>query len=281
MAVAWPHLSENTALLDDPERLGTVLTVIGVVGVVAALTVGIIGWVLAGIGIRTVAETIEPVDAIVTDVADLVEASQVMVERTVEAVDSIETATRSAARTLESVATVVTDTGDLIETDLADGLESAVGALPGLIDTASVVDTTMRALSIIGVEYDPAVPLDESLRVLEESLEPIPEQLRTQARSLGDVESGLVQISTDAGSLAAVLLEARIEMMQAEQLLVDAAENVALAASNLAVIRDDLPTYETVARLVVIATAIALLASASAPLVIGLHYRRRDQAESP
>lgn len=270
----------ETSLLHDRRRLGTLLTIVGGVGIAGALVVGIVGWVLAGLGVKTVTETIEPIDAIVTNVAEMVAASQVMVARTVEAVESIETTTRSAARTLESVAAVVAETGDLVETDLADGLENAVDSLPALIDTASVVDNTMRALSIIGVDYDPEVPLDESLGALEDSLQPIPDQLRAQAASLDDVETGLGQISTDAGSLAAVLLEARIEMMEAEQLLVDAAESVDLAAANLAAISEDIPTYETLARVVVIAAAIALLAAASAPLVIGLRYRQTSLADS-
>lgn len=270
--------SEEAAnnIIDDRARFGKALTVAGLVGIAAALVVGIAGWILAGKASETASTTLEPLSGIVVNVAEAVEASHIVVSRTTEAIDSIESATRSVARTLDSASVVVDEIGTLITVDLADSLESAVDTLPALIDTSRVIDRTMRALSLVGVDYDPEVPLDESLSALEESLRPLPEQLREQADLLETVQDDVESISADAGQLAAVLLETRIDMLEAEAILVSATENAQSAVDAVASVEQDLDTYDTLARVVVIAVTVALLAAASAPLLIGIHYRRTD-----
>lgn len=250
------------------------LLVAGVVGMVGALVVGVAGWWLAGRVTQTITDTIEPISAIVMNISDTIGASQVMVQRTTEAIDSIESATRSTARTIESVSGVIGDTSDLVSGDLADGLDTAVETLPALADTGRIIDRTMRALSLVGVDYDPTVPLDESLTALEDALQPIPDQLRAQVESLDQVQTDLGLIATDAGNLAAVLLETRIDMMEADRVLAAAATNVDRAVDNLTAIEADMGTYDALARLVVVAATVALLAAAFVPLVLGIHYRR-------
>ncbi len=267
---------EIESIVDDRTRFGRALLIVGALGVAGALVVGVTGWILAGRASRTITTTIEPLSGIVVNVAETIGASEVMVSRTTEAIDSIESATRSTARTLDSVSQVVEEVGMLVTEDFADSLESAVDTLPGLIDTSRVIDRTMRALSLIGVDYDPDQPLDESLSDLEASLRPLPEQLRDQAELITVVQDDLEQIATDAGRLAAVLLEARIDMMEAQRILASAASNAEAAVESVTAVEEDIETYETLARVVVTAVTVALLAAASAPLLIGFHYLRDD-----
>lgn len=261
----------------ERRRFGTVLLTLGGLGVIGALLAGLVGWALAGQATRAIDETVSPLGDIVGDVAGTIEASQVMVRRTSEAVASIEDATRSTGRTLSSVGEVLDETVVLAGGGLADGLESAVGSLPALVDTSRIIDRTMRALRLLGVDYDPEVPLDRSLSELETSLRPIPGQLRDQISLIESARLDLTSIADDAGSLAAVLLEVRIDMMQAEQVLESAAVNVAGAEVALSAIERDIGSYGTLARLVVVGGAIALLTAAAAPLIIGLHYRRSPE----
>lgn len=107
-------------------------------------------------------------------------------------------------RTLDSVGTIVEDTSDIAGEGVADSLETAVETLPGLTSTAGVVDTTMRALSLVGVDYDPEVPLDQSLADMEESLTPVPGQIRAQVDLLEDVEADLDRIAEDGRNLGAI-----------------------------------------------------------------------------
>jgi hypothetical protein len=248
----------------------------GATGLVAALVVGIAGWALASRAAGAATAVFEPVAEVVADVADTVEASAVILSGTVEAIESIENATRSAARTLGSVADLVDEAAGLAGGGVADGLDSAVQTLPGLIDTARVIDRTMRALSLVGVSYDPEVPLDESLSELEQSLAPLPDQIRDQVELLVGVREDLIQMSEDGEDLAVILEQTRSDMMAAEATLTSAAESSARAADEVAAIAADIDTYDTLARLIAMAAAIALAAGAIAPLLLGLRYRGVD-----
>ncbi|HEX6220978.1 MAG TPA: hypothetical protein VF115_07775 [Acidimicrobiia bacterium] len=267
-------------LIQDRERLGRVLFAFGVVGVVAAVVVGVAGWLLASRVSTRVTEGVEPLGDLVVNVSESVEATQVIVERTIEAVEGIESATRSAGRSLESLSGLIDGVGQVIGEDLAGSLESAVGTLPALVDTGRIIDGTMRTLSLVGVDYDPEAPLDESLASLEESLRPIPDQLRAQVEDLEGVGTDIDAIVLDAGSLAATLLEARIEMGQARDVLTRTSENVARATATIAAIEDDVSTYDVLSRIVVVAISLAALTAASAPLLVGLHYRQSGDAWS-
>jgi methyl-accepting chemotaxis protein len=262
------------SLLDDRARLGRALIIAGSVGGVAALVVGIAGWLLAGRATRTLAETMDPLSGIVANVSETIDASLTMVDQVTVAIDSIESATRSTARTLSSVGQIVDDTAELVEGPIAGGLESAVDTLPALIDTGRVIDRTMRALSLVGVDYDPEVPLDESLGQLEDSLRPLPDQLRDQVELLTEVRGDVDQIALDAGALAGVLLETRIDLIEVRRVLESVSENVGAATVNIGEIRADIRTYDTLAKAVVIAVTVALLAAASAPLGVGGYLRR-------
>jgi hypothetical protein len=263
----------------DPERqrIGRILYVVGIVGAIAALVAGMAGWLLAGRAARSLADTLDPIAGIVANVSDTVDASLVMLDRTAEAIEGIESATGSTARTLDSVSEVVAETSGLVGGGIADGLDSAVETMPALVDTGRVIDRTMRTLSLVGVDYDPEVPLDESLAELEESLRPIPDQLRDQVALLTEVRSDIEQIVTDAASLSAVLLETRIDLMEARVVLESASDNAAAAVVRVAEIRSEVATYDTLARVMVVSVTVALLAAASAPFMIGLHYRRSEE----
>lgn len=268
-------------LFADRERFGRVLFIAGVFGVVAAVIAGIAGWLLAARATDTLSETLEPISGIVLNVSDTIDASLVMVDRTAAAIDSIESATRSTARTLISVSQVIDETSQLVAGGIADSLESAVDTLPALVDTGRVIDRTMRALSLVGVDYDPEIPLDESLTELDESLRPVPDQLRDQVELLSEVQGDIDEIAVDAGQLAGILFETRIDLLEVESVLESAAANAAIASQSVADLRSDVGTYETLGRIVVVAVSAALLATALAPLLIGLHYRQDEEVDRP
>ena len=260
------------SIISDRTRFGRALLIAGSVGVVGALLAGVFGWILTGRLSSSISSTVEPVADIVVDLADTIDASLLMVERTTEAIDSIEQATRSTSSALTDVAEVIDEVAVLAGGQVADGLDSAVATLPALVDTGRVIDRTMTALSFVGVEYDPDVPLDEALQDLEDSLTPIPDQLRAQVALMETVSDDLEQIAGEAGSLAAVLLQTRIDMLEAERVLESAATNAALAAEQVEAIEDDVSTYSNLARIALVAATLALIAAALAPLIIGLHY---------
>lgn len=100
-------------------------------------------------GLRAVDSTLEVVDE-----------SLVVVTDTLAGVDGVFGATASA---LEEVGGVVLSSGTLLQTEIPRQLDAIESAMDGLIDTANVVDGVLGALSFVGVDYNPEVPLDQAL----------------------------------------------------------------------------------------------------------------------
>lgn len=253
-------------------RLGRRLQLLGGIGVTAAVLVAVGGFLLAGRASSTAVNALGPLIDLSTDVAETIDATGVMVGRTTDAIVAIEDTTRSTGRALGGVSEALQETAALVEGDIADSLDSAIGTLPGLISTASVIDGTMRALSFVGVDYDPDQPLDDALRDLEDSLQPIPGQVRAQSESMRMVSSDIDQIVVDSGELAAVLLATRVDMISAGETLASASANANEAVAQMKLIQSDIDTYENLTRFVFLAAAIALGAVSTAPILIGRTY---------
>lgn len=267
--------------LDSRQQTGRALVIAGVVGLVGSLVAVAIGLVLVDRARESITVTVDPVIRVVGDVMESIDASRVIVERTTDAIESIETATRSTVRTMVSVRDVLDETADLAGGGVADSLESAVGSLPGLVSTGRVLDRTMRALSLVGVDYDPEIPLDVALADLETSLAPIPDQIRDQVDLIGSVGENLDVIADDARALSAVLFESRLDMVDADRALSSALRNAESAVESLETVRADIGSYTALARALVVAAGIALTTAALAPLLLGFHLRRVEDGQAP
>lgn len=259
---------------------GRVLLATGIVGLIAALAVGVGGWILAGGVVGALDETLASASRTLDGIDDTIGATLETVSRTGDAIETIENATRTTARTLETVDQLLGEAGEVATKDVADGLESAVQALPGLIQTGTVIDRSLRALRLLGVDYDPVVPLDEALTDMEQSLAPIPGKLRDQAVLLEAVRSHLADMTTEAGALAGDLLEVRLGLAEAGRVLAEASRNAERAAAAADDLESNLPAYARLAQWLAVAAAAALATPVLASLYVHLpsqsDARRRD-----
>lgn len=276
----WNDSFGPDGLFADRFKTGRVLMVAGVVGLIGSLIAGVVGWFVVARAQETVAASVVPVTRVVGNLSETIEASQVIVERTTETVESIENATRSTVRTLRSVGEVLGETASIAEVEVVDSLESAVDALPGLISTGRIIDRTMRALSFVGVDYDPDLPLDVALAELQSSLAPLPNQVRRQVELLEEVQLNLDEIADDARELTGVLFETRLDMLDTERVLTSAARNAAAAAESVGTVESEIERLGGLGRVMVIAVTLALLAASSTPLLVGLYLSRSSDQPS-
>lgn len=115
---------------------------------------------------------------------------------------TLESVTERVAASTEEVADVVDEVATLSTGRIPDALESLEGALPALIDTASVIDDTMRTLSVLGVEYQPQVPLDEAFRDVQEELDGLPESISRQGENLQSLGEEMRATGAETDSLS-------------------------------------------------------------------------------
>lgn len=250
-------------------RIRRIVVALGLVGIVSTALGGVTSWlVISGVA-RNAADTVGAAATVMDDAAVAAGSATLALTSTRQLVEDIERATRSSGRALQTVDDVLIEARDEIAGDLATGLDDALATLPGMIDTARVVDRTMRALSLVGVDYDPDVPLDEALTDLQTSLEPLPRGVRAQADLLGEVAGDVTSIAGDAGELSATLLGIRLRLLEAETVADDAVAHIDEAATAFRILSNELGTYRGWAPWVAVVAAIALGSTSTGLLLVG------------
>ncbi len=263
------------------DSTSTILVVAGATAVVAALIFGIGGWIVASGLISGSAATIRSAAEVVDDAAVATEAAALSVTNMRAVVEEIESAARSGGRTLGTVEQLLSDISDQATEDVARSLESTVDAMPGIIRTGLVIDRTLSALSLLGVDYDPAVPLDTALESIRDSLAPLPDEIREQSRLLDEAAADLAMIAESSGNLAASLLEIRIDLLEAEDIVNDAARGINEMSTQFDGLADDFDAYRMWMPLLVAAAALALGAVGLAILVLGIDRGRTGGSGEP
>lgn len=265
------------------DRLSTFLVSLGTAAIIASLVFGIGGFLTLSSMMSGAATTVRSASVVVDDVAVATDAAALSVTSIRELIDDIESAARSGARTLRTVEGLLTDIADQAAEDVASSIESAVNAMPGIIQTGRVIDRTLNALSFVGVDYDPDVPLDEALESLQQSLAPLPGEIRDQVELLEEAARDIAVLSENSTSLAANLLEIRIDLLDAEDLVADAAANVEVVSSQFAELADDFDTYRFWLPWLIVAAALAIAAIGLGLLLIGLNEKPKpaSSAQTP
>lgn len=242
----------------------------GSVAVVASLIFGIGGWIVADGIMSDSAATIRSAAEVVDDAAVAADAAVVSVTKLRSTVEEIENAARSGGRTLGTIELLLLDISGQATEDVAKSLESTVDAMPGIIRTGLVIDRTLSALSLLGVDYDPAVPLDTALESVRDSLSPLPGEIREQAQLLEEAAADLARIADSSGNLAASLLDIRIDLLEAEDIVRGAASSVEETSTRFDELADDFDSYAAWLPWLVVSAALALGAVGLAIFLLGV-----------
>lgn len=128
--------------------------------------------------------------------------------------------------------------GDLLGDELPTTIEATRSALVNAQEGAAAMDRVLRGLRLLGVDYDPDQPLNQSLAETAESLEPLPASLegverdlstsRQDLSAIGDeldtVRQDLVILSEEIGTVADSLAGYSGELRRAGETLDRSAE---------------------------------------------------------
>lgn len=193
--------------------------------------------------IGTVGETVEMI-------SEVNEGAGTALRSASTAADSAADATRDAAIGLEDLAV-------FMEEDLPADLDAIRRALPGAIDAADAVDTTLGAFSLIGIDYAPDEPFGESLRRIEQALDQLPEEVRSQGSSFSLLVPATRSMADDVEVLAADLEELTGALLEVDGLAESYSVTVSEAEATVENASSSLDTTVLVLRLIVVVAAIA------------------------
>lgn len=190
----------------EPRSLHTLPIRPFAVAIVVLSIVGIaIGLVMTQTLSRDVRASISVSHSALDAIGQTIEAVDEVASSTSASLDSTAASVSSASSTLDGAVTAIEDVAEFLDQELPVTLDSIQMSMPAAIQAANAVDGTLRALSFVGVDYDPEEPFGESLARVNTALSSLPDEIRTQSETLRLLIPSAEQLSADTDSLSTSL----------------------------------------------------------------------------
>ena len=257
--------------------------------------VGIIGVVLAFLGIYFGLDAIDQIGAGLNSGVDLALDSLATIQDTVtltktavdEAYNSIQTVEKTAA----DMSTTIGDTGPLVDqmsVVIAQEIPNSVEAIQAsLIPAAAVakqVDTTLLKLSDfsldqsflgfdlqfdLGIDYDPQAPLDESLLAIGTSMDGVGEELRNLEPLMATNSSNVTLMSENVALISEDIASINTVIADINPLLDQYAATFTQLENALLRLQTDMDNYLQIAKIVLIVLMLWLAVMQTTAVVLG------------
>lgn len=266
-------------------RRAMVLRAVAVLGLVAALLVGVAGWVLLDQAQRALVDSLR----LTGDTLEALDASAGVAADTIDALGTSLAALEDTSADLETAfddgEALMGELAGLVRTDVAGTLGAVEGALPGVIDVANTIDATLGALSVLpfGPRYDPEESFATSLQEVQAALDGVPERLLEQADVIEETASSLSDVGDGVGDLAAQLALFENTLTSTDELLQSYDDTITEGSTLVAEAAEGLGARLWIGRVAVIVFALAFAAMQVVPLHLAgmadeaMTRRRTDQ----
>ncbi|MDH3306458.1 MAG: hypothetical protein OEO77_02900 [Acidimicrobiia bacterium] len=262
--------------MENNARLGGFMLVVGTVGVVVGLVGGVVGAVL----VRNFATDARNSLAVTAEALSAAENTVVVAGGALQdltgTVATVGTAALSVSTSLDSSQVLIEEVARITGEDLPASIEAIDASMPALIRVASVVDTSLRAASFFGLDYDPDEPFDDALRALDASFDGIPDRLRRQSELLDESSDDLTDISATARQLSRDMTGLSGQLAATTDLVTDYQSTARDANLLVARISSDLNGRSRLAQILAVVFGVVFATSQSATLYLGWQLRSGD-----
>ena len=280
--------------------IGAIMFITGLLGLIITLAAAILsGQVIDGVGQsidNTLNLALESLSA-AQDSLDLAKQSIADVNTTM---DTVEQSAANMSKTIADTQPVVDGISQVVAQDAPKSIEAVQTAIPNMAETARIVDNTMELLSDfgfeqeipipfsdplvigfdLGIEYNPEQPFDESILLFGESLEGLPEQLRslegdleTTSENLGLISKDISTLSGDLGALNEGIAEI-IPLMDEYKRIINEIETALTDA------REQLDVQLDKVKIVVLVALLVISLTQLTPIYVGWELVRGQQMVS-
>ena len=241
----------------------------GLAGMALAFLALVVGWqLLSGLG----SSTSRTLALLNTTLETTVESASTALETLAlaeEGMEQTEIALGSAGTGLTQMGSVLTDSAELLGSQIPDTLDAINASFPAMIDTARVIDTTMQALSFLGVDYAPAIPLDESLEAVSDDLAPLSRSLRAQSGPLAAAAMEIESVGRAVDSVGESVNSITDELSGSRGLVTRYQTAAADATQLVSEVTASFNGQMMLARILLMALGLAVLVLMTVPVVIG------------
>jgi archaellum component FlaC len=203
--------------------LGLVMLLIGILG----LAFGIIGAINSRILVDELydglEETLDSTSQSLGTAQETLLLAKTTVDQVNDALDTVSSAAINLSETMGQTRPLLAEISQIVSGDLPDNVAAFQSAIPGMAQSAAIIDDTLIALSDLrierevlgfplrfdlGIDYAPEVPFEESINQIGDSLEGLPARLRGLESHIETADGNLETISQDiitmSGDLEAI-----------------------------------------------------------------------------
>ncbi len=232
-------------------------------------------------------------------VSDTLQVLIQTVDDTATVMDAAVASSESTAETLAALEPAVQELSDIVATDLPDSITAIQDAMPALEQASGAIDQTLRTLAAfewsttlpiinyelgfgLGVEYDPLVPLDESVAQLGEELAKLPTHLEGIEANLAKTHQELGETAESVEQVGESLAAVSQDLQTTSEMLAEYDDLLARATSQVREVRWNIRGRIQKGRITLSGILIWLTLSQLAPLYLGYTLlSTRPEAEGP
>lgn len=200
------------------------------------------------------------VEEILTDLLDIASETLLTTDDGMRVLDStlgtvisdlaiIENTFLNLEGTIEGISSSIEKSSKLIGDDLRLTIINTQTSLSSAASGAALIDKTLTFLSkipLIGVDYDPEVPLNISLGQAADSMEDMPKSFESMEQDLDETATGLLALNTNISDLASNLGELEDNIVGARDILRDYRKIIADVQIQLSNVSENLGLYLTI-----------------------------------
>jgi chromosome segregation ATPase len=160
----------------------------------------------------------------------------------------IEDSFDSLNMTLAGISNSLETSANLIGDDLKQTVGDTRTALDSAATTAELIDNTLTFLSkipLLGVNYEPEVPLHISLNQVADNLETFPTTLDQIETGLNETTDGLESLKTDLKDLSDQIQGFEDDLENAQVILGRFNDSIGVMETRLSMLNDNLPRFLT------------------------------------
>jgi ABC-type transporter Mla subunit MlaD len=131
----------------------------------------------------------------------------------------IDEATSALAQTMQSTSSFMDSAGTFVGEDLISTITNTQTALSSAQASAVVIDNILSSISnipLIGINYDPKLPLNQALGQVSASLDPVQESLKNFQTNLNSTQANLQELTGQISTLDKKITTINTNLVQAQ-----------------------------------------------------------------
>jgi len=168
-------------------------------------------------------------------------------DQSVDALDAAQSTTEGVGETLEDTSPLLDRLATVVGSDLPEVITSTQKSLVSAQESALVIDRVLYGLDSVslltGVEYDPEIPLSQSLVDVADSLDGLPASFTVMQEDLETAQTNLETVEMGISDLADSLADIETSLQEAKDIIAKYVGVVGSVRTELEDMRQNLPGW--------------------------------------